>query len=105
MVVVPQSGSIQTKQKLTDYQQHIEWRTPARVVGKGKGRGNSGVFMQGSSEELGRASCRERVCMYVSLSVVAVPLQPTLHKHRITDIRRPYDQYTRQYITALKIRA
>src|SRR3546814_15316777 len=42
-------------------------------------------------EEIGRASCRERVCQYVSLSVVAVSLktktkthtlsQQTSHKH------------------------
>src|SRR3546814_3189077 len=29
----------------------------------------------GSAEEIGRASCRERVCQYVSISVVAVSLK------------------------------
>src|SRR3546814_2695959 len=29
--------------------------------------------------EIGRASCRERVCQYVSISVVAVSLKKTLH--------------------------
>src|SRR3546814_11315513 len=36
-------------------------------------------------EEIGRASCRARVCQYVSFSVVAVSLKKkhhTTHKHR-----------------------
>src|SRR3546814_21106563 len=31
------------------------------------------------SQELGRASCRERVCQYVSISVVAVSLKKKKH--------------------------
>src|SRR3546814_2595324 len=31
-------------------------------------------------EEIGRASCRERVCQYVSISVVAVSLKTTTNK-------------------------
>lgn len=50
MVVAPKTGNIQTRQKFEDYQLHIEWRTPAKVVGEGQGRGNSGVFMQGRYE-------------------------------------------------------
>lgn len=50
MVVAPRTGNIQTKKDFTDYQLHIEWRTPAKVVGEGQGRGNSGVFMQGRYE-------------------------------------------------------
>src|SRR3546814_21021969 len=34
--------------------------------------------------ELGRASCRERVCQYVSIWVVAVPLQKTNQPHTST---------------------
>lgn len=50
MVVAAGTGGIQTKENFTDYQLHIEWRTPAEVKGDGQGRGNSGVFMQGRYE-------------------------------------------------------
>lgn len=40
------TGIIKTKRVFEDFQLHIEWRTPAEVVGKGQGRGNSGVFLQ-----------------------------------------------------------
>src|SRR3546814_13289599 len=33
---------------------------------------------------IGRASCRERVCLYVSLSVVAVSLQQKHHNSTVT---------------------
>jgi len=39
------SGHIQTRRDFLDYQLHIEWRTPADVVGAGQHRGNSGVFL------------------------------------------------------------
>src|SRR3546814_20181682 len=32
--------------------------------------------------EIGRASCRERVCQYVSISVVAVSFKKKIHKPR-----------------------
>lgn len=48
--VVRGKGGIQTKQQFTDYQLHIEWRSPTEIAGKGQGRGNSGVFMQGIYE-------------------------------------------------------
>ena len=44
MTVVPGAGSIRTVQAFGDVQLHIEWRTPAEVVGEGQGRGNSGVY-------------------------------------------------------------
>ena len=50
VTVVPGKGSIQTKQQFTDYQLHVEWRSPTEIVGEGQGRGNSGVFMQGLYE-------------------------------------------------------
>ncbi len=50
MTAVKGAGGVQTKQKFGDCQLHIEWRTPAEVVGKGQGRGNSGVFLQGIYE-------------------------------------------------------
>ncbi|MEO1518028.1 MAG: DUF1080 domain-containing protein [Bacteroidota bacterium] len=46
MTVVAGSGDIRTKQSFEDFQLHIEWRTPAEVVGEGQGRGNSGIFLQ-----------------------------------------------------------
>lgn len=38
-------GNIETKQKFTNYQLHIEWREPSDLEGTGQGRGNSGVFL------------------------------------------------------------
>ncbi|HEC43611.1 MAG TPA: DUF1080 domain-containing protein [Bacteroides sp.] len=46
ITVVKGNGEIQTKKGFGDVQLHIEWRTPAEVVGEGQGRGNSGVFLQ-----------------------------------------------------------
>lgn len=50
MTVVPGTGNIMTKQRFSDAQLHIEWRTPEVIDGDGQGRGNSGVFMQGLYE-------------------------------------------------------
>ena len=50
LTVKPGSGSIITKQEFADCQLHLEWRTPAVVVGEGQGRGNSGVFLQNRYE-------------------------------------------------------
>jgi len=44
------TGTIKTKRQFEDYQLHIEWRSPAEVVGESQGRGNSGIFMQGIYE-------------------------------------------------------
>jgi Domain of Unknown Function (DUF1080) len=38
-------GNIETKQKFTNYQLHLEWRVPASITGSGQARGNSGVFL------------------------------------------------------------
>ncbi len=47
----PKSGSIRTRAKYPgDQHWHIEFATPAEVVGKGQGRGNSGVFISGFPE-------------------------------------------------------
>jgi len=43
-------GDIQTKQKFENFQLHIEWRIPENITGKGQGRGNSGIFLQGMYE-------------------------------------------------------
>src|SRR3546814_15542334 len=37
-------------------------------------------------EPIGRASCRDRVCQYVSISVVAVSLKKTQHQLTLLDI-------------------
>ena len=50
MIVQKGTGGIRTKEKFGSVQLHIEWRTPARVEGKGQGRGNSGIFLQGRYE-------------------------------------------------------
>jgi hypothetical protein len=44
------TGNILTKQEFGDMQLHIEWASPAEVVGDGQGRGNSGVYFQGRYE-------------------------------------------------------
>jgi Domain of Unknown Function (DUF1080) len=50
MIIVPHSGNIATKQEFGDVQLHLEWATPAEVIGAGQGRGNSGVFLMGQYE-------------------------------------------------------
>ncbi len=45
MTVAPGTGNILTRQGFGDIQLHIEWRTPAEIVGDGQGRGNSGIFL------------------------------------------------------------
>jgi len=45
MTVVGGTGDIITRKGFGDVQLHIEWRTPAEVVGEGQGRGNSGVYL------------------------------------------------------------
>jgi hypothetical protein len=46
MTISKGTGSIRTKRVFTDFQLHIEWRTPAEVSGESQGRGNSGIFLQ-----------------------------------------------------------
>jgi len=46
MTVAGGSGDIRTRRQFGDVQLHVEWRTPAEVVGEGQGRGNSGVYLQ-----------------------------------------------------------
>ncbi len=50
MVVVPQTGHIETRQSFRDVQLHLEFRCPAEVTGTSQGRGNSGVFFMGQYE-------------------------------------------------------
>jgi hypothetical protein len=44
------TGIIKTKRQFKDFQLHVEWRSPAEVVGESQGRGNSGIFLQGIYE-------------------------------------------------------
>ena len=39
-------GDISTKKEFGDFQLHIEWSAPDKVVSEGQGRGNSGIFLQ-----------------------------------------------------------
>lgn len=49
--IVGRSGSIKSKDAIKgDVHLHLEWATPAEVVGKGQGRGNSGVYLGGFPE-------------------------------------------------------
>lgn len=46
----PRGGEIRTKASFGDCQLHLEWASPAKVSGRGQGRGNSGVFLGGLYE-------------------------------------------------------
>ena len=48
--VVPRTGSIVTKQKFTDFQLHVEFRSPFMPTAREQQRGNSGVYLQGRYE-------------------------------------------------------
>jgi hypothetical protein len=51
MTVVPGTEGIRTKEVFGSFQLHVEWRTPEKIEGKGQGRGNSGVFMNGNIKD------------------------------------------------------
>jgi len=44
------AGNIRTKEEFGDFQLHIEFATPEKVVGNSQGRGNSGVLIFGDYE-------------------------------------------------------
>jgi len=48
--VTADKHDIETKQSFGDCQLHVEFACPAKVVGRGQGRGNSGVFMMSNYE-------------------------------------------------------
>ena len=51
--VNPKSTSIQTKEKFSDCQLHVEWNSPVKDVKagkKGQGCGNSGIYLMGKYE-------------------------------------------------------
>ena len=50
METTPKSGVIRTKDEFSDFQLHLEFATPEKVVGDGQGRGNNGVNIFGRYE-------------------------------------------------------
>jgi hypothetical protein len=44
------AGTIRSKAQFADCQLHVEWAAPVNVQGNSQGRGNSGVFLMGSTE-------------------------------------------------------
>ncbi|MCH2061876.1 MAG: DUF1080 domain-containing protein [Verrucomicrobiales bacterium] len=44
------AGTIRSKAQFADCQLHVEWSAPAKVQGSSQGRGNSGVFLMGTTE-------------------------------------------------------
>ena len=46
LISVRSAGYIKSKRQFTNFQLHIEWKTPSEVSGDSQGRGNSGVFLQ-----------------------------------------------------------
>jgi len=46
LICVKGSGVIKSKRKFSNFQLHIEWKTPSEVTGESQGRGNSGIFLQ-----------------------------------------------------------
>ncbi|MGE3107640.1 MAG: DUF1080 domain-containing protein [Phycisphaerales bacterium] len=50
MTITPGAGGIFSTHQFGDAQVHIEFATPAEVLGEGQSRGNSGVYLQGRYE-------------------------------------------------------
>ena len=50
MEIAKGAGSIRTKEDFGDFQLHLEFATPEKVVGNSQGRGNSGVLIFGEFE-------------------------------------------------------
>ena len=46
LISVKGAGVIKSKRKFSNFQLHIEWKTPSDVTGESQGRGNSGVYLQ-----------------------------------------------------------
>ena len=50
LTVVPGTRNIRTRRHFTDFQLHLEWKTPVNQTNDGQNWGNSGVFLQGRYE-------------------------------------------------------
>jgi hypothetical protein len=48
--VVPKTGDIMTRERMTDFYLHLEFRCPDMPQATGQAKGNSGVFLQGRYE-------------------------------------------------------
>lgn len=46
LISIRGAGDIKTKRLFSNFQLHIEWRTPSEITGESQGRGNSGIFLQ-----------------------------------------------------------
>src|SRR3546814_21190406 len=64
------------------------WRGRWRCAGAGRRRTRGGSGGGCRDREIGRASCRERVCQYVEISVVAVSLKKKLNKKELNENKR-----------------
>ncbi len=53
VTVNKKAGDIQTKERFTDFQLHLEWRIPKNITGKGQSRGNSGLFLAAPDGQTG----------------------------------------------------
>lgn len=85
LTVVGGTGDIQTKAAFTDFQLHIEWRSPQEPEDrKGQGRGNSGIFLQERYEVQILNSYQNRTysngqaaSIYKQTPPMANPIRPT----------------------------
>src|SRR3546814_15005620 len=66
-----------TAKTVAEYQAGVEAERKAREERERKAREEAD--RRAREAEIGRASCRERVCQYVSISMVAVSLKNTKH--------------------------
>src|SRR3546814_11881950 len=58
---------------------------PNRAIGAAMHMAGAQAFrLADATAEIGRASCRERVCQYVSISVVGVSLKKQKHTYKTT---------------------
>jgi hypothetical protein len=91
MVVTRGAGAIHTKQDFGDMQLHIEWATPAEVVGEGQGRGNSGVFLQGKYEVQVLDSFNNKTYFYGQAGSVYKQYPPLVNASRKPGEWQTYD--------------
>src|SRR3546814_15150547 len=93
----PLEAGIRAEQTLIDFgrRRGEKLRQAARVDGAALRVVERSEFIALQSArqyQIGRASCRERVCQYVSISVVAASLKKT---NRYTSTRRVKDKYNK----------
>src|SRR3546814_14471925 len=57
------------------------------------------VAIDDSIGKIGRESCRERVCQYVEISVVAVSLKKKTQERTTNNVREPLELHSNKYNT------